>query len=61
MIRLFQSPILNSWIVHTIPDNTDLTLIPFNDEWYKHDRYYVHKTDINNTDIPIKKKRGKKK
>lgn len=59
MIRLFQSPKIDSWIVSTIPDTTNLVLTPYNEEWYLFDNLYVHKSDITLSDIPKKKKEVK--
>lgn len=59
MIRLFQSPTLDSWVVHKINTNlANIILTPYDEEWYKLDRYYVHKSDI--TDLQIIKKRRKR-
>ena len=60
MIRLFQRPTLDSWVVHKINVNlANIILTPYDEEWYKLDRYYVHKSDIQ--DLKIIKNRRKKK
>lgn len=59
MIRLFQRPTLDSWVVHIINTNlANIILTPYDEEWYKLDRYYVHKSDIK--DLQIIKKRRKR-
>lgn len=59
MIKLYERPIKNSWVVGVVVDINQDSLKEYNDSFYKYNGYFIDKNDVTIVKTNSKK-RGKK-